>query len=153
MRTLMRRLPFALFLATTILLGVTAAPSMAAPGHQAAGDRLDLRDGDQSFPASTPFHIAHGFFFLPGDRAIGLSRMTLDMDGTVLTADFVEWEHLTDSKVSELWVYNFPAGLTGTHVFTRHYLSPCDNDTIPCDGSRIHTLVETFTPSAEVTFS
>jgi hypothetical protein len=46
----MRRLPIALALATTILLGLTAASSMAAPRNQAVGDRLDLRAGDRTSP-------------------------------------------------------------------------------------------------------
>ena len=77
----MRRMPIALALATTLLLGLTAAPSMAAPKNQAVGDRLDLRAGDQTFPASTPFHIDHGFAFTIGDKTIGLSNFVLDMDG------------------------------------------------------------------------
>src|SRR5689334_16828305 len=107
----MRRLSFALFLASTILLGLFAAPSAAAPRDQAVGDRLDLRDGDQSFPASTPFHIDHGFGFTIGDNTIGLSDFVLDMDGTPLTADFVRRSPVGDGiTVSKLWFYNFPSG-------------------------------------------
>ena len=144
----------AIALATTLLLGLTASSSLAAPRNQAVGDRIDLRAGDQSYPASTPFHIDHGFAFVIGDRTIGLHKFVLDMDGTPLTADFVQWEPVGDGvSVSELWFYNFPAGLTGVHEFTRHYFEPCNNDTVPCDGNRINTPVETFTPSAVVTFT
>ena len=150
----MRRLPIAFVMATTLLLGLTAAPSMAAPKNQPVGDRVDLREGDQDFPASTPFHIDHGFAFTIGDNTIGLSDFVLDMDGTDLTADFIRWSHLGDGlTVSELWYYNFPSGLTGIHVFTRHYFNACNNDTVPCDGNRINTPVETLTASAVVTFS
>jgi hypothetical protein len=107
----MRRLPIALALATTFLLGLTAAPSVAAPRHQAVGDRVDLRAGDQTFAASTPFHIDHGFAFLIGDNTIGLDNFVLDMDGTDLTADFIKWSPVGDgASVSEVWYYNFPAG-------------------------------------------
>ena len=150
----MRRLPIALAIATTLLLGLTVAPSMAAPRNQAVGDRLDLRDGDQDFPASTPFHINHGFVFSIGDKTVGLANFVLDMDGTDLTADFIRWSPVGDGfKVSELWYYNFPAGLTGVHEFTRHYFEACNNDTVPCDGNRINTPVEDFTASAVVTFT
>ena len=150
----MSRLPIALALATTLLLGLTAAPLMAAPRDQAVGERLDLRLGDQTFPASTPFHIDHGFAFSTNDNTIGLSNFVLDMDGSPLTADFIRWSYLGDGlTVSELWYYNFPAGLTGVHEFTRHYFVACDNDTVPCDGNRINTPVETFTASAVVTFA
>ena len=150
----MRRSPIALVLATTVLLGLTAAPSMAAPRNQAVGDRLDLRAGDQDFPASTPFHIDHGFVFAIGDKTIGLSSFALDLDGTDLTADFIRWAPVGDGfTVSELWYYNFPAGLTGVHEFTRHYFVACDNNDVPCDGNRINTPVETLTLSAVVTFT
>jgi hypothetical protein len=149
----MRRLPISLVVAATLLLGLSAAPSMAAQ-KQPVGDRIDLRDGDQTFPASTPFHIWHGFVFLKGDTAVGLSKFVLDMDGTDLTADFVVRSPVGDEfSVSEVWYYNFPSGLTGTHEFTRHYFSPCNNDSVPCDGARINTLVESFTVSAVVTFT
>jgi hypothetical protein len=150
----MRRMPIALAFATTLLLGLTAAPSMAAPKNQAVGDRLDLRAGDQTFPASTPFHIDHGFAFTIGDKTIGLSNFVLDMDGAPLTADYIQWAPIGDGlTVSELWYYNFPAGLTGVHEFTRHYFGACNNDTVPCDGNRINTPVEDFTASAVVTFT
>ncbi len=149
----MRQLPIALALASTLLLGLSSAPSLAAPGNVPIGDRVDLRDGDQDFPASTPFHIDHGFVFAIGDRTVGLSRLVIDMDGTPLTADFVRRSPVGDGfTVSELWYYNFPSGLTGTHEFTRHYFQACDNDTVPCDGARINTPVEDLTASATVTF-
>jgi hypothetical protein len=150
----MRRLPIALALATTLLMGLTAVPSMAAPRHQAVGERLDLRDGDQDFPASTPFHIDHGFLFASSDRRIGLKNFVLDIDGAPLTADFILWSQIGDGfTVDELWYYNFSSGLTGTHEFTRHYFEACDDIVVDCDGNKIHTLVETFTTSAVVTFT
>jgi hypothetical protein len=149
----MRRLPIALAMATTLLLGLTAS-SMAAPKNQPVGDRIDLRAGNQDFPASTPFHIDHGFAFTIGDRTIGLSNFVLDMDGVPLTADYIQWSPLGDGlTVSELWYYNFPAGLTGIHEFTRHYFQACNNDSVPCDGNRINTPVETSTDSVDVTFT
>ena len=150
----MRQISFALFLATTMLLGLFAAPSTAAPKNQAIGDRLDLRDGDQAFPASTPFHVDHGFAFTIGDRAIGLSDFVLDLDGAPVTPDFVRRAPVGDGvTVSELWYYNFASGLTGTHEFTRHYFEACNDDTVPCDGNRINTPVEDLTVSALVTFT
>jgi hypothetical protein len=138
----------------TLLLGLTAAPSMAASRFQVVGERLDLRDGDQTFPASTPFHIDHGWVFEPGNKAVGLAGFVLDVDGTPLTADVIQWSHVGDGfTAQELWYYNFPAGMTGTHLFTRHYFQPCDNVSVPCDGNRINTAVETFTASAEVIFA
>ena len=149
----MRRLPIAVALATTFLLVLNAAPSVAAPRNQAVGERLNLIT-DETFPASTPFHINHGFAFVIGDNTIGLSEFVLDMDDTPLTADFVQWAPVGDGiTVSEFWYYNFPAGLTGVHTFTRHYFEACDNVDVPCDGVRINTPVELFTVSTTVTFT
>ena len=150
----MRSASFALALATTIMLGLTVVPAMAAK-DQAVGDRIDLRIGDQTFPASTPFHIEHGFLHETGDRAIGRSDFVLDMDGTALAADFVERAPAIESGLSfsEVWIYNFPTGLTGSHEFTRHYFQACDNDEVSCDGNRINTPVEVLTVSATVTFT
>jgi len=131
-----------------------AAPSVAAAKNEAVGDRVDLRDGDQTFPASTPLHIDHGFVFVIGDKKIGLSNFVLDMDGNDLTADFIRRSPVGDGiTVDELWYYNFPTGLTGVHEFTRHYFAACDNVDISCDGTRINTPVETLTASAVVTFT
>ena len=150
----MRRLPIALAIAATLLLGLTAVPSVAAPRNQAIGDRLNLIDGDQDFPASSPFHINHGFAFTIGDNTNGLANFVLDMDGAALTADFVKREPIGDGlTVSEFWYYNFPAGLTGVHEFTRHYFLACNNIDVPCDDNRINTPVEAFTFSAVVTFT
>ena len=150
----MRRFSIAIAVATTLFLAASAAPALAAPRNQPIGDRVDLRDGDQTFPASTPFHINHGFVFLVGDRTVGLTDFVLDMDGTPLRADFVTRTPVGDgATVSEVWYYNFPSGLTGGHEFTRHYLQACDNDVVSCDGNRINTQVETLTESATVTFT
>lgn len=152
----MRRIPIALALATTILLGLTAAPSFgrADPSVPTVGDRLNLLDGDQSFPALTPFHINHGNAYEPGNNTIGRDDFVLDMDGTPLTADFTRWIHLGDGlTVVKYWYYNFPSGSTGFHVFTRHYFAACNNISVDCDGNRINTPVEVFTASARVTFT
>jgi len=151
----MRRLPLALAVATQILFGLTVTPAMAAPRFQVVGDRLDLRDGDQSFPASLPFHINHGFVFAAGDRTIGLASFVLDLDGTPLAASYTRWDHVGSDglTVTEQWFYNLPNGLTGTHEFTRHYFNACDDVAVACDGERINTPVETLTASAVVTFT
>jgi hypothetical protein len=150
----MRGLPIAPALAATLLFGLAASPAPAAP-NQAVGDRVDLRAGDQTYPATTPFHIDHGLVFQVGDKTIGLSDFALDMDGAVLTADFIQRSPAGEFGLTfqEIWFYNFPSGLTGSHEFTRHYFQACNNDTVPCDGNRINTPVETLTLSAVVTFA
>jgi hypothetical protein len=149
----MPRSRIALALATALLLGLTTAPAMAAP-KVAVGERINLLAGDQTFAASTPFHIDHGFGHEVGDRAVGLSDFVLDMDGVALTADFVQqFPAITRGfTVSRLWFYNFDSGLTGSHDFTLHYFFPCDNDSVPCGGQRKNTPVEGLTVDTTVSF-
>jgi hypothetical protein len=151
----MRRIPIALALTTTLLLALTADPAVAAPRFQVVGERLDLRAGEQNFPASVPFHINHGFVFPVGDNKRGLDKFTLDLDGTPLTADYIRRSPIGSDglTVDEQWYYNFATGLTGAHEFIRHYFTACDNIDVSCDGNRINTPVETFTASAVVTFT
>ena len=80
----MRRLPIALALAMTLILGLTIGPTMAANKHVPAGDRISLFDGDQSYPASTAFHVNHGFCFENGviEHALGRNSFALDIDDT-----------------------------------------------------------------------
>ena len=158
----MRRLTVALVLATTLLFGLTASPLLARSDASVptVGDRLDLRLGDQDFPASTPFYIAHGFIIGIDSKASGRYAFVLDLDGTALAPDFFRVSEIVSNPnaidgilAQELWYYNFPDGLTGIHEFTRHYFAPCDNISVSCDGNPINTPVEYFTASAVVTFT
>jgi hypothetical protein len=151
----MRRLPIALALAMTLVLALTVASAMAATKNQPAGDRISLFDGDQSFPASTAFHVDHGFLFENGvvEKAIGKASFALDVDGAPQKFDFAQVTHPDGFQLSKLWFYNFPAGMTGSHIFTGHWYQACDNDTIPCNGSRMNTVVEVLTETISVDFS
>ena len=149
----MRRLPIALALAITLILGLTVGPAVAAK-NQPAGDRISLFDGDQSYPALTAFHVDHGFAFEDGfvEQGIGKARFTLEIDGTLQTADFAQVTHLDGIQLSKLWYFNHPAGMTGTHVFTGHWYQACNNDWADCGGARRGTLVEIGTLTATITF-
>ena len=151
----MRGVPVALALAMTLLLGAVVAPASAASSNQPAGDRISLFDGAQSFAANTAFHVDHGFLFENGvlEKAIGVSVFRLEVDGSPVAANFFQATHVDGFQLSKLWYFNFPAGKTGVHTFTGHWLSACDNDAVPCGGARINTAVEVQTLSATVTFS
>jgi len=151
----MRRVPIALALAMTLILGIGLAPTMAANKHEPAGDRISLLDGDQSFPANTAFHINHGFCVESSDtpKTIGRLRFDLDVDGVPQGANFFDIERADGCTVVKFWYFNFPAGMTGTHVFTGHWYAPCDNDAVPCGGAKLHTVVDDGSLSITVDFT
>jgi hypothetical protein len=138
-------------LTSMALLLMVAAPA-GATNQQPTGDRINLFLGDQSYPASTPFYLKHGFGLDPRtDGAIGLYTFTLDLDGAARAATFRTTEY-ADGFVIKWWYFNFPNGMTGTHTFVGHHWAPC-GDSIPCNGSLPGTLVEILTLTATVTFT
>ena len=149
----MRRLSIAL-VATTLLVGLATAPVTAAT-KQPVGSRINLFLGNQAFAASTAFHIDDGFGFADTSTvdAIGKYSFALDVDGGPRAADFIQRSQSSAFELLELWFFNFASGLTGTHTFTGHFFEPCNGGSVPCNGNRIHTPVETLTLSAIVAFS
>ena len=150
----MRRVPLALVLSSVLLLGLATAP-VAAVTKQPVGSRINLFSGNQTFAASTAFHIDDGWGFIDTSTvdAIGKYSFALDVDGSPRSADFIQRSQTSAFELLELWFFNFPGGLTGTHTFTGHFLEPCNGGSVPCNGNRIHTPVETLTVAATVTFS
>ena len=119
-----------LALATTLAL----APSAAAATKERTGPRINLFGGFQVFPASQPFHIAHGWGLDQSQPettppALGRFGFSLAVDGADRREDFVERYHDEDPAFDHLyrrwWVHNFPDGMTGTHTFTGHWFGPC----------------------------
>ena len=86
-------------------------------------------DPPKTYPANTAFHIWHGFIFESGDGGRGRFEFQLEVDGVPATADFVDLEIL-DPGLSKVWVFNFPDGLSGTHTFTGHWISPDGDDSL-----------------------
>jgi hypothetical protein len=66
-----------------------------------------------------------------------LFSFELEVDGTYAQLDFIETfidESSDPATLTKLFVFNFPAGMTGSHTFNGHWLSPCyvyDDD---CSG-------------------
>jgi hypothetical protein len=124
--------------ALTITLLLAGVSSVAAAGRERVGDRISLFDPPTTYPADTAFHIWHGFIFEQGvDRGYGRNEFQLDVDGVATTADFTEVDVLDPRVVSRVWVFNFPEGLSGTHTFTGHWITP--------DGEDIITVTVEFT--------
>jgi hypothetical protein len=124
--------------ALTMALLLAGVSSVAAAGRERVGDRISLFDPLTTYPADTAFHIWHGFIFEQGvDRGYGRNEFQLDVDGVTTTADFTDVDVLDPRVVSRVWVFNFPEGLTGTHTFTGHWMTP--------DGEDIITVTVDFT--------
>jgi len=61
--------------------------------------------------------------------------------------------HVDGCQIQKFWYFNYPAGMTGPHVFTGHWFVACDNVDVDCNGAKIRTPVETDSLSVTVTFS
>ena len=143
-------------IALLIMLLVTAVMALpaAAKQKQPVGDRIDLFAPPVTFAANTAFHIHHGFVSTPTTEGVGKFSFALDLDGVRLTEDFVLKTPVSDPVPDSLlrhWVFNFPAGLTGTHVFTGHFFAPCYQGPGPCD--KPNDVIETLTLTRTVIFS
>lgn len=115
-------------------LAVVLVPSATTAEKERVGTRISLFAGSfQVFPASQPFHIAHGWGLSPHDpakpAALGKYGFSLAVDGVERQADFVDKGHVENPDFgrlqSRIWVHNFPDGMTGTHTFTGHWFGPC----------------------------
>jgi hypothetical protein len=118
---------------------LAAAVPVLAEGQEVVGERINLMvTGNQRYPANQPFHIKHGFGFSPSlDKsieALGQFEFKLEVDGQPVQPDFVDRFAYGNSPdvdpEDEHWimwgtVYNFPEGMTGTHIFTAHWIWPC----------------------------
>lgn len=141
-----------------LALMIVAAP-VSAGGKERVGNPILVWGYPQSYPAGQPFHIAHGWgFLLPDDVPLGRYMFLLDMDGTYLAWDFVDRRASGGgSNPMWKWVYNFPAGKTGTHTFTGHWLAPCrlavEGYGYPGPCPTPFEPVEVLTMSSEVTFT
>jgi hypothetical protein len=123
-----------------IALLASAVPVLAE-GQEVVGERINLMvTGNQRYPANQPFHIKHGIIFTPSldkykyAEALGQWDFKLDVDGQPVQPDYVDHFAYGNSPdvdpeeqhwVGFLTVYNFPEGMTGTHIFTAHWIWPC----------------------------
>ena len=153
----------ALALAAGVMLSAAVPVAIAAPGSPVGG-RIDLIAGgdNQEYPAGTAFDIRHGLSLFAGDDgALGRSLFTLEVDGQTQTPSYTRHHVIEPNLVGLVWVFNFPAGMTGVHTFTGHWFIACGiapvgdptaDPYVPCDGSLPTTPVEFATSYVTVTF-
>ena len=143
-------------------LAINFMPAAASP-RERVGDEITLFTPPITFPADTPFPLAHGFAFEKGDASgsRGAYDHQLEVDGAPVSADFTVRERNPDDPTFQdwLWVYNFPAGLpAGNHILAGHWFYPCQEAVDlglypgPCDSPldpvevRTRTAVIAFLP-------
>jgi predicted GH43/DUF377 family glycosyl hydrolase len=92
------------------------------------GERLAIfESGSQTFPANMPFHVAHGWQLDFPTQDYDLFNFELEIDGVNQEIAFIE-TYFDDSDpplLSKISVFNFPQGMTGTHIFNGHWIGPC----------------------------
>ena len=151
----MKKLGIALLL-MLLVTAVMALPA-AAKEKEPLGTQISIFGPPDApplaFAANTPFNIRHGWAIGPTTEAVGKFSFALDLDGTRLEEDFVL--KTADAAIPDIvhrsWVFNFPVGLTGTHVFTGHFFAPCYTGPGPCEHP--NEVIERATLTKTVIFS
>jgi hypothetical protein len=152
--TMKRIIPLLLLLALLMVTTTAAAP------RQPIGERINLYI-ETDFPENTPFHITHGWRLSFDSKWKGSSEFQLEVDGVVREDGFVIRRvdrTIPDFPLSWMWVFNFPEGMTGTHVFTGRWFMACQSAveagmiTGPCSNpaqkveTNSRTLIVEFVP-------
>lgn len=110
-----------------VLALLLVSPALAG-AHSPTGERLGLFfSGTQEFPANTAFFVRHGWAQEQG-YPMGRFGFILEVDGIAVKETYVERTIIEDSDgpiFDLLWVFNFPAGMSGVHSFEGHWIIPC----------------------------
>lgn len=115
-----------LILISALVLALLITAPVLAGEHEPTGERINIFDsGYQTYPAGEPFHIFHSWIT---DSIPGQKFFELEVDGVYLKPTYVEfytevYEHVACHY--RIYYFNFPEGMTGTHVFKGHWILPC----------------------------
>jgi hypothetical protein len=119
---------------TLLAFLLLASPAATKPKEPVGQPISVLQGSPTSVPAGAPFHIRHGWGLGATEHPeqIGIFSFQLDVDGVPRDADYVvrETEPAPVTAydyplLTRAWVHNFPEGMTGTHTFTGHWITPC----------------------------
>jgi hypothetical protein len=141
----------AVALASALLLATTLPVSAA--GHTTTGIQLSILGGGTTFPANAPFFVRHGQVIPSDADAIAKYRVSLAVDGELRAPDF-KWNATTENgDLIRGDVWNFPSGLTDSHVFVLDFQGPCgDQSGVPCGSNPPNTEVDFGSVTKTVTF-
>jgi len=130
----MRQYRLVRLLASSVTLILVCAALLAAAANATpapTGARISIFGGtSQTYPAGQPFYFRHGWLNAPSfDGGIGLWSFSLSVDGveqhgflqTIVTQDFPG----IGTVLFRPYLFNFPDGMTGTHVFAGTFSGPC----------------------------
>ena len=144
---------------TVLLLSVALVAAVPAVAAEApVGDQINVFTGHpDTFPADTPFHIVHGWFFAPDETtAVGAFGFRLDVAGEDQGRGSL-LNHMDGDVLVRQWLYNFHDGMpVGTYTFTGHWIMPCseavDGGFVPGPCLTPNAPVEGYSTSLTVTF-
>ena len=144
-----------ILLVTLAMLGTMLASSSAVaapPGGSGGQISVLFPPPTTAYPANTAFHVSHGWGFdRSAERPAGRYLFLLEIDGAPQGRGRMVRTHDGTSQTA-LWLYDFPAGMTGTHTFEGFWYGPCDQVTGgPCPKPKELTLAHTGV--TEVTFT
>ena len=113
-----------------VLILIVFVTPVAAKKDVRVGDQIHIWTGPDVFTAGEPFYIEHGWSFVSSvDHSveIGLFNFELEVDGIPVDVDFVEHKVIKGdpNTLRNLWIFNFPDGMTGKHTFTGLHSAPC----------------------------
>ncbi len=106
----------------------TGTPSPSPTVLQTVGEKIGLPFSTGvthiQFKAGAPFYIQHGWAEAADPLTMGLG-FELEVDGIPRDEDAIIRTVGADGTISEMWTYNYPRGMSGTHVFKGIFLSTC----------------------------
>ena len=137
----------------TLAFAAVALPAGATSGEPVGPSINVLLGYPTTFAADTPFNIQHGWGLASNEDAVGKFSFALEVDGAYRKEDFVERTVTPGDPdlFSRIWAFNFPDGMSGTHVFVGHWYAPCYATAGPC--SNPNEVVEADRHTLTVTFS
>ena len=138
------------FALSLVMLLTAAIPALGA-AREPTGNRIFMFQGDQEYPAGTAFHMLAGWLNERGTQAIGRYSVSIEVDGASVPATY-RMNVTNADAIGTAWVWNFPAGMTGTHIFVQRYLAPCGDVLLPCGGNPPNTIIEAASFTATITF-
>jgi hypothetical protein len=158
-------MPLRRFCIATALLGSLAflfAVSAGSAPHEPTGTRIMLtptHTTTQTFPAGQPFYLLHGWAPAPHEAsppaAVGQYTFMLSIDGAPVDPSYVERsttvDDVTGPSLARFFVFNFPAGMSGTHTFVGTWYAPC-SAWASCSGASPTKPFVAATATTTVTF-
>ena len=113
----------------SLILALMIVNPVLASKNVPTGDRITVYDS-MTYPADTAFYVSHGWQLAPEDIRGGFD-FKLEVDGKFVEETYVDrTTTIFDDNtvfISIQWVFNFPDGMEGEHVFEGHWFMPCES--------------------------